>query len=231
MREKIEDISILLAEDEDDLRDYFVEYLQIFFTKVYAASNGLDAFNLFLSKRPDIVIADINMPSIDGLTLIRKIRDRDKEIKAVILSAHSDQEKLLEAIELHLVKYLIKPIQSDTLKELLFSIVDDIRSSHSTIFLDMEHRFDTKELILYRGDEVVTLKEREKMAFSYFIQKRGEVISAKELYGYLHKDEPHKEFSAYAITSLMKRLRAKIPKDMIVNHYGQGYKLMVKEGS
>ena len=227
MNEKIDNISILLAEDEDDLRDYFVEYLQIFFTKVYAASNGLEAFNLYLSKKPNIVIADINMPNIDGLTLIRKIRDRDKECKIVILSAHSDQEKLLDAIELNLVKYLIKPIQSDTLKELLFSIVEDIYNSSNTVFLGDNYRFDKKEQLLYRGNELIALKEKEKMAFSYFISREGDIVSAQELYSYLHKDEPHKEFSAYAITSLMKRLRSKIPKEMIVNQYGLGYKLVV----
>jgi len=107
---KIDDISILVAEDETKLLHTMVEYLQLFFTHVYAAENGLRAYELYLEKHPDIIIADIHMPLLDGLSLIKKIRREDRKTKIIITTAHSDKEKLLQAIELNLVKYLIKPV-------------------------------------------------------------------------------------------------------------------------
>ena len=103
---KISDISILIAEDEKELLEPMVEYLELFFTNVYWARDGLSAYEKYLKHKPDIVIADINMPRLDGLSLAKQIRDNDKITKIIIATAHSEQEKLLKAIELNLVKYL-----------------------------------------------------------------------------------------------------------------------------
>jgi len=227
--DKINDISILIAEDEAELREYFVEYIQLFFSRVYAASNGLEALNLYLSKKPQIIIADINMPHIDGLSLIQKIRDRDEKCKIIITSAHSDQDKLLQAIELNLVKYLIKPVKSDELKMLLMDVVDELRSKESTLYFDEGYSFDKENSVLMLNTEEVLLKEKERMLMSFFCSKPNRVITAEDIYNHLYHNQPLKEFSSNSITSLMKRLRTKIPKDMIVNQYGAGYKLIHKQ--
>ena len=120
--QKIKDISILLAEDEEELREFLKEYLQIFFTKVHTAESGDEAYKLYEDKKPDIIITDINMPSMDGLTLISKIREDDSDTKIIVMSAHSEEEKLLKAIELHLETYLIKPINAEKLKYVLLII-------------------------------------------------------------------------------------------------------------
>ena len=125
---KINDISILIAEDEKKLLTSMVEYLQLFFKDVYAAEDGVSAYEIYQQKRPDIIVADIHMPRLDGLSMIEKIRKKDKTTKIIITTAHSDKEKLLQAIELHLVKYMVKPVQSDRLKELLFSLVKELHS-------------------------------------------------------------------------------------------------------
>ncbi len=229
MNDKISDISILIAEDEDELREYFVEYLQLFFSKVYSASNGLEALTLYLSKKPQILIADINMPNIDGLSLIEKIRARDEKCKIIITSAHSDQDKLLQAIELNLVRYLIKPVNSDELKSLLLEVVDDLRAKESILYFSEGYSFDKEKASLFLDAQEVHLKEKERQILSLFCSKINQVLSAQDIYNYLYSDQPHKEFSSNAITSLLKRLRTKIPRDLIVNQYGAGYKMVYKK--
>ena len=122
---KISDISILIAEDEEKLLHSMVEYLQLFFTYVFAAKDGMHALEIYEKEKPDIIVADIHMPQLDGLSMIEKIRKKDEHTKIIITTAHSDKEKLLQAIELHLVKYLVKPVESSTLKDLLLSLVDE----------------------------------------------------------------------------------------------------------
>jgi len=226
---RIDDISILIAEDEIKLLHSMAEYLQLFFTNVYTAHDGIEAYRLYNRHHPDIIIADIHMPKLDGLSLIEKIRKHDTQSKIIITSAHSDKAKLLQAIELNLVKYLIKPVQSDTLKELLFSLIDDIRNSQSTISLKGGFYWNSKDNILFnQNHEEVGLKPKERKVLSHLVHKAGETVSSIDIYNLLYEDQPERDYSANAVTSLIKRLRQKLPKESIKNSYGVGYIFFTK---
>jgi len=228
MPHKIEDISILVAEDEEKLLHTMVEYLQLFFTHVYAAEDGESAYRIYQQEHPDIIIADIHMPHLDGLALIRRIREKDRQTRIIITTAHSDKEKLLEAIELNLVKYLIKPVQSDALKQLLFSLVEEISSERSTISLGEAYSWDKKQHKLFFQNEEVPLKPSEQKLLALFISKAGQTISSIDIFNMLYEDQPERDYSSYAVTSLLKRLRQKLPKGIIKSVYGVGYLFLRK---
>ena len=219
------DISILIAEDEDQLRGYFVEYLQIFFDTVYEARCGKEALEVYKQKKPDIIIADINMPNLDGLSMIEQIRKTDKKTKIIVVTAHSDKDKLLQAIELNLVKYIIKPVKSDELKELLFRVIEEMRSESGKIPLKENFCWDTNTKTLTREGEAVELKEKERRLLDFLFEHANQSVSNEDIYNHLFADRPNKEFSINAITSLVKRVRAKIPDKTITNIYGVGYKI------
>jgi DNA-binding response OmpR family regulator len=225
---KIEDISILIAEDETKLLNSMVEYLQLFFTHVYATRDGKEAYRVYQEKQPDIIIADIHMPFIDGLSLIKKIREKDRTTKIIITTAHSDKEKLLQAIELNLVKYLIKPVQSDTLKQLLLALVDEIRDERSVILLKEGFYWDTRRKKLFQDKKEISLKPREQKVLDLLISKAGQTISSIDIYNHLYEDQPERDFSSNAVTSLIKRLRQKLPKETLKSSYGVGYLLLLK---
>ena len=220
---KIDDISILIAEDEEKLLHSMVEYLQLFFTHIYATGDGKSAYALYESEHPDIVIADIHMPQMDGLSLIKKIREKDQRTKIIITSAHSDREKLLQAIEMNLVKYLIKPVQSDILKSLLFTLVDEIRDRDTSIALKEGYRWDKGQKKLFQKNREVELKHRERKVLDLLISKAGQSVSAIDIYNHLYEDQPERDFSPDAVTSLIKRLRQKLPEGTIRSSYGVGY--------
>ena len=219
----IEDIKILIAEDESELREYLSEYIGLFFKDVITAKCGYDAYMKYLDKKPDIILADINMPNIDGLSMISRIRERDSETKIIIMSAHSEKEKLFKAIKLQLVTYLIKPIKTDELKEILFELVDKIRLLGSKIYLAKETYWDKKSEQLFYRDEEVCLKERELSLISLLCSKIGHVYTIENIFFHIYANQSEKEFSQYAVTSLIKRLRAKLKEDIIKNEYGVGY--------
>ncbi len=224
--EIIKDISILLAEDEGELREYLVEYLQLFFLKVYAAKDGQEAYMIYLDKHPDIIITDINMPLMDGLTLISKIRQRDKETKIIVMSAHSEEDKLLRAVELHLETYLIKPIKTDKLKSVLFESVENVRKISKRIYIQKNVYWDNATDTLWDDGEQVLLKARETLLLKLLCLKANQAVSAESIFYTIYKDNETKEFSADSVTSLMKRVRTKLPKDVIKNVYGAGYKIV-----
>ncbi len=225
---KISDISILIAEDEKELLNSMVEYLELFFENVYRAEDGLTAYEIYKKEKPDIIISDINMPRLDGLSMIEKIRQKDLETKIIITSAHSDKEKLMQAIGLHLIKYLIKPVQSDKLKELLLSLVDELRQKRDRVTLKEKFYWDKTRKKLFHEEDEVSLKPKEQKVLELFCSRANQSISAIDIYNYLYVDQPEKDFSSDAITSLMKRIRQKLPKETIKSSYGVGYILETK---
>jgi len=225
---KISDISILIAEDEKQLLNSMVEYLELFFENVYTAEDGLSGYEIYEKQKPDIIIADIHMPRLDGLSMIEKIRKKDLQTKIIITTAHTEKEKLMQAIELHLVKYLIKPVQSDKLKELLLSLVDELRQKKNRVYLKESFYWDkTKKRLFHEKDEV-SLKPKEKKVLELLCSHTNQSISAIDIYNYLYQDQPERDFSSDAITSLMKRIRQKLPKETIKSSYGVGYILQTK---
>lgn len=223
--DKINDISILVAEDETELCEYIVEYLEIFFSRVYRAEDGIKALDIYTQKRPNIILTDINMPNLDGLSLIAKIREKDKETKIIIMSAHSEQEKLLEAIKLQLETYLIKPIKTDMLKKTLMDSVELIRKTQRQIRLS-ENTYWSKngDTLMFKNKEIKLVK-KEYEIIKLLLSQPNHIFSSQEIFKHLWQKKGDKEFSNSAITSLMKRLRIKLSEDVIINIYGAGYKI------
>ena len=225
---KIDDISILIAEDEKQLLNSMVEYLELFFEKVYTAEDGLTAYEIYKKQKPDIIIADIHMPRLDGLSMIEKIRKKDLQTKIIITTAHSEKEKLMQAIELHLVKYLVKPVQSDKLKEILLTLVDELRQKRDRIYLKESFYWDKTKKKLFHDEDEIALKPKEQKVLELLCSRTNQSISAIDIYNYLYEDQPERDFSSNAITSLMKRIRQKLPKETIKSSYGVGYILQTK---
>ena len=221
-----ENISILVAEDEDELREYLVEYLQLFFKHVYFAKCGQEALQLYLEKKPNIILSDINMPNIDGLSMISQIREHDLDTKIIIMSAHSDTDKLLKAVELNLVTYLVKPIKLEILKQLLFDTVESLKSSSNKVLLGNDMYWNKIENRLYLNTEHIILKDKESTLMELLCLNTDKTFSNENIFNHLYAKND-KEYSEYAITSLIKRLRSKLPRNIIQNEYGSGYKIRI----
>lgn len=90
------------------------------------ASNGEEAYDLIYELRPDIVICDIKMPKLDGLTLIEKTKDKFSNIKFIIISGYDDFKYTKKAIIFNVVNYILKPINTDELITALVTAKEDI---------------------------------------------------------------------------------------------------------
>ncbi|HDH53011.1 MAG TPA: response regulator, partial [Nitrospirae bacterium] len=119
-------ISLLYVEDDGTLRNIYKKILEYSIRKVYVASNGLEGLRDYNTYHPDIVLTDVRMPVMDGLDMITKIRDLDKNTRIIILSAFGEPRYFLSAIELGVKAYLLKPVDTAHLLKAIGEQANDI---------------------------------------------------------------------------------------------------------
>jgi len=222
-------IKLLYIEDDKDIQSIYLDILQEYADKVYCASDGEEGYELYLSCRPNIILLDINMPKIDGLTLAKKIREIDKDVKIIITTAYGEQDKLLKAIELYLIKYILKPIEISVLRDSLSKAVEEIKQEKSKnkkyiFLLDKDTVWNSKTEILTKNGEEIKLTKNERRLLSLLSQDKNKIFTFFEIFNHLSYDDFDKEYDANQIRALVKLVRKKIPKEAIINIYGEGYK-------
>ncbi|MFO0589808.1 MAG: response regulator [Polyangiaceae bacterium] len=118
---------VLYAEDDDEVRRQFVELLQRRVREVLPARDGAEALALFREKRPDLVITDIRMPAMDGLSLAKAIREEAPATPVIVTTAFDQTEYLVRAIDIGVEQYLMKPVERSLLDARLLACVRRLR--------------------------------------------------------------------------------------------------------
>lgn len=104
--------SILVVEDEEGVREFLVECLEDDDHDVHSAVDGQDGLEKLRRRGFDVVLTDLKMPRVDGMELLRTVRDEQPEVEVVMLTAHGGVESAVEATKLGVVEYLEKPVDS-----------------------------------------------------------------------------------------------------------------------
>lgn len=123
-------LSVLIVEDDKLSLFMYTEFLKTVVSEVYSASNGFDGIRIFRKNKPDIVITDIMMPEMDGLEMIKKIKDIDPDVKAIMISGHSDADYFIRSIDLGVDAYLLKPVDNQKLKKKIGDLGENIMLSN-----------------------------------------------------------------------------------------------------
>ena len=145
-------ISILYVEDEENVRAMLSRFLQRFCSEVYIAQDGREGIELYKKHKPDIVMSDIKMPKMNGLEMIKEIKNLNHEQLVLLLSAHSDSEYLIEAINLNVDGYVLKPIDLDIVREKIEQLTHIIENKRAMQALqESEEKFRTLTQISLTG--------------------------------------------------------------------------------
>lgn len=112
--------SVLIVDDELPILNQMSYMLEDFVANVYTASDGIEALDILSKHKIDIVITDLLMPNMHGITLISEIKKRNLPLAAIIITtAHSETNYLLDAIKLRVDGYLLKPIMAEEMLDLI----------------------------------------------------------------------------------------------------------------
>ncbi|WP_297992070.1 diguanylate cyclase [Anoxybacillus sp.] len=106
-------MKVLYVEDEPGAREMLMRLLKRRIRDVKVAKNGQEALELFTTFQPDIVITDIKMPLLNGLELIRRIRESDEHVQIIITTAYDDNDFFIRAIEYGVNHFILKPIDHE----------------------------------------------------------------------------------------------------------------------
>ena len=139
-------MKLLFIEDDLLSRELMLMMLSDFFDTIATASDGLEGLDKYLQNDTDLIITDINMPKMNGLEMIEKIRQNNKKIPILILSAYNDTDYLMSAIKYGINGYINKPIQFEQIEQELRKITDNIR---------LEEQIKESHYLLEQYQEVV----------------------------------------------------------------------------
>lgn len=222
------DLKILYAEDNEVLRKQYSKYLNHIFKNILEAKDGKEALELYKIHKPDIMLLDLNMPYICGLELAKIVRQSDNDTKIIVLTASSEKEKLLQAIPLNLVDYLIKPIKIHQLTEILNKTSLQILSNNKnklTEYININSCFtyNKKSKKIVDCEVEITLTKNEIKLVELFIINRDNIIPTDEIFNSVWDDL---DYSMTKLRSLINRLNQKLSKKIIISQYGLGYKMI-----
>jgi len=122
----LDQLKILVCEDSEISRLKITSHLSHQLSNIFVAKDGKAGLELFKQHQPQIIITDIGMPEMDGLTMCREIKKIDSNIAIIITSVSDDNELLHEAIDLNVSKYLVKPINLTKLMDYILDIATTI---------------------------------------------------------------------------------------------------------
>ncbi len=120
-------VTLLYVENDIVLQNIYKHILENVIEKIFYARNGEEGYNIFEEKHPDLIITDIRMPVMNGLDMIRKIKRKNPKIRVIILSAYGESRYFLQAIELGVKGFLLKPADTTKLVSLVNEQIDEIR--------------------------------------------------------------------------------------------------------
>jgi DNA-binding response OmpR family regulator len=223
LKDMLKNFTILYVDDEDMVRKNAVEFLGRVSSKVYEAKDGKDAIGMWKKHKADIIITDINMPKLNGIDMASYIRANDKDVQIIVATAHSDTDYLLKAVELQLVKYIIKPITKDKLINALeksMQLIED--KSKFNLSLSPTTQYNAFEKIIYDGEKEIKLTKNETLFLDLLAHHHTRVVRYEEIENAIWAYEG---MSQDAIRSLVRGLRKKVPDGVIENISGVGYRL------
>ena len=218
---------ILVVEDERALCETIVRSLRRLAYSVDPCYDGDTAIDLLGSERYDLVLLDLNLPGADGMTVLRTLRQTDRETRVLILSARSGTADKVDGLDAGANDYLSKPFALAELEARIRSLTQrqfiqpDVCLSFGTL------RFDTRSRIAAVNGKTVSLTKKESGILEYLLLNQGRPVSQEELIDHVWDNSVDGFSNAIRvhISALRKKLRAAMGYDPIHNRIGEGYLL------
>ncbi|MBS9782685.1 MAG: EAL domain-containing protein [Arcobacter sp.] len=164
----LKNLTILYAEDEQDLREVTHQILKGFTKKQYVASNGQEGLELFTANQQeiDLIITDVNMPIMNGLEMVRKIKEINMNIPIIVATAFSNKEYLLEAIDIGVDKYVLKPVDIEKLLQVMSQslLYHELKDLYTDELTKLPNRNKLNKDLIANKESLIALVDIDKFS-------------------------------------------------------------------
>lgn len=205
MKEKLKNKTILYVEDDDELMQRVLTILDEFFNLVFVAKNGLEALEIFKKNEIDIILSDINLPKLSGIEFIKKVREKDRTIPVIMLTAFDDYKILQQVIPLNISFYLVKPF-----------FKDDLLNSFNSLFGNEVEKtnlkIDLKNQVVVKDGKFIELSKKEALLLYLLLEAKNRLVKYEEI---AHRVYIGEDMSELSLRNLLLRLRKKLDMDII----------------
>lgn len=225
---------ILAVDDEESILDLLKFNIEKEDFKFLSATNGEEGLKIALEENPDLIILDVMLPRMDGLTVCRKLRQEKANMPIIMLSARGEEIDKILGLEIGADDYMTKPFST---RELIARIKANFRKNENADSA-MESRKETKVTIgsltldldkfeaNVRGQPVNDLTRREFEVLKYLVQKPGQVVTRENLLEQVWGYEYYGDIRTVDVT--VRRIREKIEKNtsnpkILITKRGVGY--------
>jgi two-component system OmpR family response regulator len=223
--------TILLAEDDVNLGTLLQTFLKSKGYDVTLAENGALAFQLFGESNFDFCIFDVMMPEMDGFTLAKEVREIDKKVPILFLTAKSMKEDKLEGFEVGADDYLTKPF---AMEELLARIQAILRRTKDEEQDQSEYmigsiKYEPELRLLHLKNEVKKLTTKENQLLNLLVKNKNYILDRQATLRAIWGDDNY--FNGRSMDVYIAKLRKALKEDEsieIMNIHGKGFKLVVK---
>lgn len=216
---------ILVVEDDNQIQELIVEFLSSQDYIVDTANDGVEGYEKFKSGEYDLVILDVMMPRLDGHSLCKMIRNIDKEVSIIFLTALGDEENEIKGFDLNADDYISKPFSFNILIKRVEAVLrrKNKEKSEDEVLKFEGLKLDLQTFKSYIDEEEIELTLKEFNILKLMISSYPTVVSREKLiekiWGYDYFGDTR------VIDAHMKNIRKKIKKDYIKTIKGVGYVL------
>ncbi|MCK5295007.1 MAG: response regulator transcription factor [Arcobacteraceae bacterium] len=222
----IKNLTILYIEDEKEIREVTLKTLMLLCENVIALENCNNAYEVYEKLNPNIIITDIMLDKISGIEFTKTVRENNRDIPIILLSASTDTTFLLDAVKLKLIDYLVKPIKFDNLVSVLKRATEYlIENGQLHIYITDNIIYDISFKTLTKDNQEVKLTTHELVFLELLLKNRYRVLSIEEIKNIVWYDGMATDG---ALKGLLHKLRKKLGKDTIVSSSGIGYRIDIK---
>ncbi|MBV1706781.1 MAG: response regulator transcription factor [Hyphomicrobiales bacterium] len=169
----------------------------------------------------DGIVLDLGLPKLDGLTVLRRLRDAGTQSPILILSARSAWRERVAGIDAGADDYLAKPFYVEELVARLGAILRRSNGVATPLLCARDLTIDTRRMLVSRADKPITLTSLEYRMLRYLVTHKGRIVPQTELQDHVYASEAVPDSNALEV--LMNRLRKKVGADMVMTRRGLGY--------
>jgi DNA-binding response OmpR family regulator len=219
--------AVLLMEDEKTLSSIIADTLEGEGFSILQAYNGLEGLKLFFDKQPDIVVADVMTPQMDGFEMVRRIRLINQTTPVLFLTARSSIDDLVAGFELGANDYLRKPFKMQELIIRVKALLNrSVKDTHTTFQIG-RYLFDSVSQTLVTEHNIEELTHFENEILKRLCLNINHVVEIKSLLLYLwYDDSLYNRNSLHGYIHKLRKLLSKDERLKIINVRGIGYKLV-----